>query len=50
MPAMLAAAAHGAHGRGFDRHNRYDPDFRSSLPILLNWQRRHIRYYPTTPK
>ena len=28
------------------RQNRNNPDFRSSLPILLNWYGRRIRYYP----
>ena len=28
------------------RQNRNNPDFRFSLPILLNWYGRRIRYYP----
>jgi len=32
--------------RAAARHNRHNPDFRFSLPILLNWYRQRIRYYP----
>lgn len=31
---------------GRPRRIRHNPDFPYSLPILLNWARRRIRYYP----
>jgi hypothetical protein len=50
LAALLAAKWPCIDSDGGARHNRYDPDFRSSLPILLNWQRRRIRYNTTTVK
>jgi hypothetical protein len=31
--------------RSWAPHNRHKPDFRHSLPVLLNWYERRIRYY-----
>ena len=43
--AAIRSLSLPARGRK-PRHNRNNPDFRFSLPILLNWYGRRIRYYP----